>query len=468
VNGIGLLLTLRSHCDTISERKQEKSQRPKPRERAIMPFQLPDEIEVDELADGRLLFRLPRRPTGKWRWTAVGPLVLGLLITGFPIVGIIFFLSVGVPPKGELLWFSIFGPLVCPGSFCFPLGGYLVCKGLTILYGHCEIWVGEGKLHAVERCGPLRWTKGCDLTRVHGFRVEYDLPSGRPRSLGETTYLPAAWTQDPTLRRLAQLKADLVNGKTTTICTGYPREWLRPLAEALSRCSPRLGLDLPADDSQPRVSEESLNPTVIEERYRQPSNSTARVEQEGDVLTITIPPAGLFRGMNPPMLIWCLGWNVTVWPLTALFLPMAFAGKVGVGAGGDSLKPGWAFCFLTPFWLVAAGSLIGLIHCARRRATFIISPTELTIEDVGVFCRNRHVWPANALRSIQLESKFKSDNEGGGTWSINLVVRPHQGQPLSFLEYRPKSELEWLATTLREALGLRQTTGLSGGGKSGT
>jgi hypothetical protein len=423
-----------------------------------MSFQLPDEIEVSDLAEGGIFFRLPRRPTGNWRWLAAVPLVLGLLVASFPIAGIVFFLKVGGQPKDELWWFAIFGPLGCHGPICFPLGAYLVFRGLCGLYGHCELLVRDGRLHAVERCGPLRWTRRRDLTGVNGLRVEYDLAFGRPRSLGETTYLPAALTRDPKLRCLAQLKADLGNGKTTTICTGYPREWLLPLAEALSRCCPRLGLDLPAGDSQPPVSEESLNPAVIVDRYRQPSNSTALVEQEGDVITIKIPPAGLFCSMSPIMLVWCLGWNVLVWPFTVLFLPAAFAGKVDVEGAADPLKPGWAICFLTPFWLVALGSLLGMIHCARRRATFIISPTQLTIEDVGLYGCSRHVWPANSLRSIQVESKFKSDSEGGGSWSISLVVQGHEDKPFSFLEYRPKPELEWLATLLREVLGLRSST----------
>src|SRR5262245_55913635 len=68
----------------------------------------------------------------------------------------------------------------------------------------------------------------------------------------------------------------------------------------------------------------------------------------------------------------------------------------------------------------------------------------------------RYSWAASSLRSIQVESKFRSDSEGGGSWSTSLVVRPHEGNPLSFLEYRPKPELEWLATALREVLSVTQ------------
>jgi hypothetical protein len=419
-----------------------------------MSITLPHEIEVRELADGGILFRLPRRPTGKWRWVAVLPIVIGLLIASFPIQGIIFFLTVGDRPKDELFWFGIFGPLGCHGPICFPLGGFLIFKGLCGLYGHCEILIRDGRMHRTERCGPLHWTRRRDLTSVHGFRVEYDLGSSRPRSSDETMYLPTALTRDPALRRLGQLKADLANGKTITVCAGYPREWLLPLAEAMSRCCPRLGLDLPAGDGQPPVSEESLNPMVVAERHRQPSSSTARVEQEGDIVTITIPPAGLFRGMRPFMLVWCLTWNLFVWPFTAFFLPAAFAGKVEMEDAPGPLNPGWAICFLMPFWLVAAGSMIGMIHCARRQACFIISSTQLVIEDVGVFGRVRHVWPTRSLRSIQVESKLKSDSDSSGAWSISLVVQPQDGESLSLLEYRAKPELEWLATTLREVLGL--------------
>jgi hypothetical protein len=421
-----------------------------------MPFQLPDEIEVREQAEGGILFRLPRRPMGYWRWTAVVPLVFGLLVAGFPIFGIIFFQTAGGPLKKELFWFGIFAPLGCHGPFCFTLGGYLMFKGLCGLYGHCEILIWDDKLTAIERCGPLHWSKRRDLTRVQGLRVEYDVGPGRPRSVGETMYLPTAMTRNPMLRGLAQLKADLGKGKTTTICAGYPREWLLPLAGAISRCCPRLGPDLPAGDSQPQVSEESLNPMVVGERYRQPSNSNARVEQDGDIVTITIPPAGLFRGMTPSLLVWCLMWNLIVWPFSAFFVPAAFAGKVELEDGPGNLKPGWAICFLTPFWLVALGSLIALIHCARRRASFIISPNHLIVEDVGIFSRNRHVWPENSIRAIRVESKHSGD--GDSSWTISLVVEPKDGKPVLFLDYRAKTELEWLATMLREAWGLSENS----------
>jgi hypothetical protein len=419
-----------------------------------MPFQLPDEIGVRELADGGLLFRLPRRPAGNRRWTAIGPLILGLLIASWPIVGIVFFLTGGPPPQGRMLGVAIFAPLGCFGPICFPLGGYLVFKGLCGLYGHDEILVRDGRLNVIEWCGPLHWTRRHDLTSIRGFRVEYDVAPSLPRSLGEITSWPPGWTRDPTLRQLAQLKADFDQGKTTTVCSGYPREWLLPLAEVLSRCCPRLGRDLPASDSQPPVSEESLNPAVITERFRQPSNSSAVVELEGGVFTITIPPAGLLRGMNRFMLIWCLGWNVCVWPFTALFLPAAFAGKVDLEGATNPLHPGWAVCFLTPFWLLAVGSLLGMIHCARRRTRFTVSPTQLAIEQFGVFGRTNYSWPARSLRFIQVQSKYTSDKDGGGSWSISLVVQPQEGQPLSLLEYRPKPELEWVATALREVLGL--------------
>jgi hypothetical protein len=425
-----------------------------------MPNRLPDEIQFLEMPDGALVFRLPRRPAGSRHWIAFVPLVAGVFIAGFPIIGMIFFLSFGHAfghaADGPMLWFAIFAPLGCHGPICFPLGGYLIFKGLSTLYGHTEIVIADDRLNAIERCGPLRWTKRRDLNRIDGFRVEYDLAAApRPRLVTDTTYLPGALSGDPGLHELARLKADLSNGKSTIICAGYPRAWLLPLAEKLSTCSPRLGHDLPHGDSQPPVAEESLNPAVVAERVRQPSNSTAIVEQDGKQVTITIPPAGFLRGMSPFSLIWCLGWNLFVWPFTAMFLPAAFAGEVKMEDTGGHMSSLCAICFLIPFWLVGIGSMIALLNCARRRANFVCSPTELTIEDIGILGRRTYTWPVSALRSVEVESKYKGDNDGGGSWSISLVVQPKDEKPLSFLEYRPKPELEWIATTLRGVLGLR-------------
>ena len=133
---------------------------------------------------------------------------------------------------------------------------------------------------------------------------------------------------------------------------------------------------------------------------------------------------------------------------------------------GGHMSPLCAMCFLMPFWLVGIGSLVALVHYARRRASFVCSPTELTIEDIGIRGRRTYNWPASALQSIQVESKHSSDNDGGGSWSIKLVVQPKDKEPLTFLEYRSKPELEWIATTLRSVLGLRPSEMEHGGAQS--
>jgi hypothetical protein len=433
-----------------------------------MALELPAEIAITELPEGGIHFCLPPRPMGNWRWTGLFPLAIGLFIASWPFLGILFFLFVGAPPQGGMLWFAILGPLGCHGPICFPLGAFFIFKGLSGLYGHVEVFVRAGKLHARERCGPLRWTRKRDLARIRGLRVEYDVASGRPQSLRDTAYLPTALasaiaTSAAALRRLGHLKADLTNGKTFTVCSGYPRDWLLPLADALSRCCLALGRHLPADSAPPPVSEESLNPATISERPRQPSNSTAIVEQDGTTVTIRIPAAGFLRGTSRFIVVWCVVWNLFVWPFTALFIPAAFAGKVEVEGGqGGPLNPWFGVCFMSPFWIVALISLGALIHCARRRATFVVTPDHLSLEDVRLFGRTDYAWTRDQLRAIRVDSKFTSDSDGGGSWSTSLSIEPRDARPLAFLEYRPKAELEWLATLLRQVLGVADVEPIPG------
>src|SRR5215831_6664678 len=90
---------------------------------------LPSVIDVSESFDGEVRYSLPRRPIGLLRFMGLVPMAFGLFIASWPLLFIVFFLTVGHAVKGEKFWFVVLGPLAMFGPFCFPLGGFLLFRG---------------------------------------------------------------------------------------------------------------------------------------------------------------------------------------------------------------------------------------------------------------------------------------------------------------------------------------------------
>src|SRR5262249_44943070 len=152
--------------------------------------------------------------------------------------------------------------LVCTGVFCFPFAGYLVYTGLSMAAGHVEISVRDGQLLAANRVGRFGWTRRRPLARVLGFHVESGLVTGRPDT-------PMLFPNQ--LAPLGPLKAALTDGSSFALCHGYPRDWLLALADDLARrCRRDAVPDRATAGTALRVEEQSLNPTVIQERPLQP------------------------------------------------------------------------------------------------------------------------------------------------------------------------------------------------------
>ena len=407
-----------------------------------MDTQLPREISFSETDRGQE-YILPRRPLGGWRFIGLVPLLFGAFIASWPIIGVLVFLS-GSRPQGAGLLFAILGPIVCFGPVCFPAGGFLLFVGLSVIAGHNEIRIQDGRLSALDRCGPLRWTRRRAVDQILSFRVESNVAAGADRT--------GATHGSSALNQICRLKADCANGKSITVCQSYPRSWLLPLAEELARrcllaadgSGVTSGAPLP-------VAEESLDPTMIVDRPRQPTSSTAVLEQNGDDLTIAVPAAGLIRGNNKFFLFLCIFWNGFMLIFTPLFLPAAFAGEVKWEGTDNPVSPFLVTCFLTPFWLVGICFTLYLLYQGRRKAIIRVVAGEMTVEETGLFSTGAYRWRQADIASVAVTSKYRGDNEGG-SWTTDLCIQPKSGAAVHIMSNRAKPELEWIATVLRWAL----------------
>jgi hypothetical protein len=74
--------------------------------------------------------------------------------------------------------------------------------------------------------------------------------------------------------------------------------------------------------------------------------------------------------------------------------------------------------------------------------------------ETTVFGTRKREWAARDLVDIRVQSELNQDSEVGDSWTTALHVQPKEGKPHCLLSYRDKAELEWIATLLRQALGL--------------
>lgn len=399
---------------------------------------LPAAITVFEFPGGEIHYRLPRRPSSLVRFGGLGGMAVGAFVASWPVLCIAFLLTAGPVSKGPMQRFLVLGPLLVFGPICFPLGGFLLFKGLFALAGHTEIVVRNARLYAIDRCGPLRWTRRRALDQLRGFRLE------NPPS--------TAGGEQPT-EDWPSLKADLTNGKAFTVCYGYPRDWLLSLAGDLAaRCWNITTVFATTRPAPISVAEICEDPAMVQDRACQPTSSTAILEQRPHGFMITIPPLGLRRGNNGFLLGWCLLWNAIALPFAAFFLPAAFRGEVTWEGTNEKISPLIACLMITPFLLIGIGSALGVSYRGRHRASIAVAGSTLKIEETTLFGNRQRDWTARDLADIRVVTESSNNDGAGIRWTNNLNILTKEGDPYRLFSYRDKTELEWIATLLRQAL----------------
>ena len=315
-----------------------------------------------------------------------------------------------------MFYFAVLGPLVCFGPFCFPLGGFLLLVGLFTIAGHTEIAVRAGKLLLIDRCGFLSWTRRRSLEKLRGFRVEYGQPTAGS-GVAEEWSQPGKW---------ADLKIDFAGGKTMMVCRGYPREWLLPLAEELARLCPQV-----ADNSETAfaapvpVTEESRNPALIQDRFQQPTNSTAILEQRPDGVTITIPPAGL-AGQQQVLCLLVFGLERHCDPFHVVVSPRGVSRRSEMGRYQRVGEP--TVRVLVPDPVPAHRTRLAARPNSPGPANSDRSDERFSGNRATRRVRRTPALAAADLADVRAISKKHTDGEGGTSWSVALEVETQDGK----------------------------------------
>jgi hypothetical protein len=398
---------------------------------------LPAEVLVTDEPSG-IRYRLPRPQLGPLRWGGLFVAFIGLMPIGMAIGFASFALhAFGDNPFRLLI-------LLCP----LPVLLAFVAVGLAILFvgawlfaGKVEIQLTPTHVRAIRLVGPFWWSWRCRRDQVRQFTM---VRAGAARTSPVDNNPWGAWNT---------LLAERKGKKPMTLAFGHPHDLLLAVAHDLSRRvtpPPSEYADvLPAEPVE--VSLESGDPAVVQERPRQPADSTAVLETFPDGITLTLRPVGIWRGADRFFTLFTFLWCGMVVLITLGLIVGAITGGLH-DEDGHPVNPVYGGLFLIPFWATGIGCLLAVLHFGRRGTVLAVTGDRLMVLQTGLFGTRQQEWARSQLIAVRVLVTSRSDGEGGTTWTNQLAIEPNDGPTVQLLSYRPKRELEWMATVLRRAL----------------
>jgi hypothetical protein len=314
------------------------------------------------------------------------------------------------------------------GLFLFPVALLALLYSSYLWRGRTEIVCEPDQLRVVHRLGPAWWSSRLPLAHLNGFRVIVDQEADFESALGI-------------------LCADYTSKGTRILCSGYPLAFLQRLADELacrSQETSRQKLALvPTTHDNP-------DPRQIGPRTDQPSDSNAVVRISNRCMTIDLPSPGAWRCIPRFLIFFCITWNLFVLAFFGFFIPALFAGKVMWNDGPEKTSIWFGLLFSLPFFGVGAGMLAYWRYNAIRSASLALTDREMTFRERRLFGEMSCAWKLGDIRSVQAVCR-EHTSEDSVSWSNSLQINSTDGL-FECLSWRKKSELEWLATTISQAL----------------
>ena len=361
-----------------------------------------------EAARDEVTYRLPARPLGFLR-------LAGLLPLGFSAVWFGFLSKIIVPQFRHLANH--------PQPFDYFVGAFLLCfiaagcaplgMGLGVLFARTRIRWHHGHLSVSERLGPFGWPRRLPRKPIRTFLV-----AGGP------------------FGSLGLLSVSFANGASRTVTMGYPRPWLDAIAHDLSL---RAGL-AQATVAPPVEVYQGQAKALAAELAEKPAGSPVVVQRNEASLLLAVPPAGIWKGAGG-FLVFGILWCLIIGAVTTAFLV--------VGPFELKMIPVFAL-----FWLIGLGMLGVAIHMGRCQVNFTAGRSALTVVKSGPFGTRRFEFRRPDIANI---SAGNSQMEVNHRPVPELQVRLLIGKKIGFLMGRDADELRWIATELRNALGIPAT-----------
>jgi hypothetical protein len=372
---------------------------------------LPSEIQVSEL-NGGVQYLLPRRSRGG---SILGQMV-GLSIGAVILGGCLFYLGALGPPV--VVWVIIL------------LGMAFLYFMLVIhLFARSEIRLQEGYLHAIERIGPFRQARKRPLDCLRRLAVT------------DPPHAGANWHGGKAPDRAAVIVAQCEGASPLEIARSYPRHWLLALADDLARrCNLATAEKSPEALPGPvEVVLESADLTA--DHFHQPLESKIVLQETAEGLTLTIPAIGTTGG----------GKGLLSHSLGRFAFMTLFAGFWVWLSISERDMPWFLAAIAGFFWVIGLIHFLMILNLVWRHAVVSVVGDQLTVTQSGPFATSVREWTLEQLAGIR---PAPSNVLAGDKQGTELQLHLKKGEKVSLFAGRDRAELQWLATVLRQALGL--------------
>ncbi len=402
---------------------------------------------------------LPRRRARKTLGALAFTTVLGAFFVGVPGW------AMGWPALQEL---ASDAPLATKGArallVLFTLPFVLIGLGVgagpwIILLSRTKLYLEQDELRVFRGIGPLGFSRRRTTRGITGLEIEVGTSrtNGGPRK---------------PMNNFATLVANYGDeAKPFHVAVGYPREFLRDLADLLrdklqprgwTTAEPTLTIteslsDDEDDADDPRHGYPATPDGVDGEPIPpQPAKSTITVETIGHRIAYRVPPRGLLRGSHG-MWFFALFWNGITW----LFVFAALFGDIETDSGAP---PPWYFLypFLALFVAIGAALAYQAIRMGTRRVLLevdrVSDPPALRLTDRNWVRRTAFDFRPGDVTAVRVANSGMSSNDTPVKHlKIHLSERAADPLPRRFRKSRElglfverkQDELRWLAARLR-------------------
>jgi hypothetical protein len=388
---------------------------------------LPREIQTENWPDSAK-YDLPVRPIGAFRFIGLLPMLFAVVFAALPSR-----LGWGVLQRalrhdaaiGE--WIPVVFFVVFLVLAMIPF-----CLGLFILAGRVRLVATKERLVITQIAGPLRWSRKLPVGNIEQLRV------GKANAGSQISPPPAG------LGKLGALVAVMTYGPQRIVALGYPADWLSALADELSAAMQRRGTVVPVQEVS--MSLASGVAPQEQESLTQPPNSNARLAATVTGIELTVPSRGLFKDSSGLLLFgifWCM-----------LLFAITLGNVLGHTSSNrhDSLgTAGTVFLFLL-FWTIGLSLLAFGIHLGTRCWNIQADKSNFRVARRSALRAREWQWSAGDIETVQVANSSVEVNHRP---LPELQIFSRGGKKTSLLVGRETAELQWIATVLRRALGLR-------------
>jgi len=322
----------------------------------------------------------------------------------------------------------------------FVLAG-LALAGIALLtlFGTSAIEIHADRIIAIERIGPFFWRRSRPRDKLREFRV---VTNGADYN---------SW-----------IIAEFNGARKMTMALVYPRATLRRLAERLSAdlSKEQRGSLIPDDNAAAiPVSEHQMRPTGgveyrTDEHAGRPAGTQVVLEKRPDGLTLIIPPTGVRKGDNLPLLIFGAMW-------LTIATVIAFTTLRDEGGESETAMQGIG-AFIPIFYCIGLFIIAIAVYKGTRRAIIDVVgsaghnvnsvPKEqrgLLVTRRSILGTKQHQWLGGDIESITVGPSGAKTN---GRSLYQLKIHAADNKKTGLFTGRDTDELRWIARVLCNAL----------------